>query len=103
MEWIKKQDGDWTVLIINGVINIETANDLKTLFDDVLAEGVQNVRLNLKKVPNSNSSGIGYILMLYKSLKERDGKLEIRGISKNLLEMLKLLKVDKVIPVSDTD
>jgi anti-sigma B factor antagonist len=103
MEWTKKQDGDWTVLNISGVINIDTANDLKTLFDDVLSEGALNVRLNLKNVPNSNSSGIGHIVQLLKSLKEQHGKLEIRGISRNLFQMLKLLKIDKVIPITETD
>ena len=103
MEWTKKQQGEWTTLKIVGVINIETAQELKTVFDDLLAQSVKNVRLNLKNVPISNSSGIGHILMLFKSLKERDGKLEIRGVSKNLLEMLKLLKLEQLISIKEEE
>ena len=103
MEWIEKEEGDWTVLKIIGVINIDSAQQLKSLFDDLLARGVQNVRLNLKNVPISNSSGIGHILMLFKSLKERNGKLEIRGLSRNLKEMLKLLNIEKLISIQEEE
>lgn len=103
MEWTKRQEGDWTVLKIMGVINIETATELKDLFDKTLSDGTLKVRLNLKQVPISNSSGIGHMLMLFKSLKERDGQLEIRGVSRNLLEMLKLLKVDELLPVMEEE
>ena len=103
MEWTEKEEGDWTVLKIIGVINIDSAQQLKSLFDDLLARGVQNVRLNLKNVPISNSSGIGHILMLFKSLKERNGKLEIRGLSRNLTEMLKLLNIEKLISIQEEE
>jgi anti-anti-sigma factor len=103
MEWIEKEEGDWTVLKIIGVINIDSAQQLKSLFDDLIVRGVQNVRLNLKNVPISNSSGIGHILMLFKSLKERNGKLEIRGLSRNLKEMLKLLNIEKLISIQEEE
>jgi anti-anti-sigma factor len=101
MEWTEKEEGEWTVLKIIGIINIDSAQELKILFDNLLTKGVQNVRLNLKNVPISNSSGIGHILMLFKSLKERNGKLEIRGVSKNLMEMLKLLNIEKLISIQE--
>ena len=103
MEWTKKQENDWSVLKISGVINIETAGELRNLFDEILSEGVLKIRLNLKQVPIVNSSGIGHILMLFKSLKERNGQLEVRGVSKNLLEMLKLLKVDTLFPIQEEE
>ena len=103
MEWTEKEEGDWTVLKIIGVINIDSAQQLKSLFDDLIVRGVQNVRLNLKNVPISNSSGIGHILMLFKSLKERNGKLEIRGLSRNLTEMLKLLNIEKLISIQEEE
>ena len=68
MEWTEKEEGEWTVLKLIGVINIDSVEELKSLFTDLLAKGVLNVRLNLKNVPISNSSGIGHILMLFKSL-----------------------------------
>ena len=103
MEWTEKEEGEWTILKIIGAINIDSVQELKNIFDDLLARGVENVRLNLKSVPISNSSGIGHILMLFKSLKERNGKLEIRGVSRNLMEMLKLLNIEKLISIQEEE
>ncbi len=103
MEWTEKEKGEWTVLKIIGVINVDSAQELKALFEELLARGVQNIRLNLKNVPIFNSSGIGHILMLFKSLKERNGKLEIRGVSRNLMEMLKLLNIEKLISIQEEE
>jgi len=42
-----------------------------------------------------------YIRVLYRNLKKREGVLEIKGISKNLFEMFKLLKIDQLIKISE--
>jgi anti-anti-sigma factor len=103
MEWTEKQEGEWTVLKIIGVINFETAEELKSVFNDMLAQGVKNVRLNLKNVPIANSSGVSHILLFFKSLQQREGKLEIRGASKNLMEMFKLLEIQKLFPLYEEE
>lgn len=103
MECTVRQEEQWFIVSVNGAINIETANDLKNVFDDVLLRGAKFVRLNLKNVPISNSSGIGNILMLFRSLKQREGVLEIRGISRNLKEMMRLVKIDTLIDVYDEE
>ncbi len=103
MECTVRQEEQWFIVSVNGAINIETANDLKNVFDDVLLRGAKFVRLNLKNVPISNSSGIGNILMLFRNLKQREGVLEIRGISRNLKEMMRLVKIDTLIDVYDEE
>jgi len=101
MECDIKVDGEWILIIVKGAINFNSSEELKLEFEKVLGDGAINVRLNLTDVPISNSSGIGYMLMLYKSLKKRGGTLEIKGISKNLGEMMKLIKIDKLIKIED--
>jgi len=94
-------DGEWIVLKLRGAINFECTDQLKSIFDDLLGRNLTAVRLDLREVPVSNSSGIGCLLMFYKSLEKKGGKLEIKGISKNLKEMFKLIKIDQVIPIVD--
>ena len=100
MEYNISQDEKWVVISVNGPITFETSDDLQAGFDKVLADGAKFVRLNLSLVPVSSSSGISSILVLYRKLKKRDGILEIKGISENLFEMFKLLKIDKLIKIS---
>jgi anti-sigma B factor antagonist len=101
MKYSIRRDGDWVVISLTGAINFESVETLRSVFDKVLLEGGKMVRLDLKKVPVSNSAGIGSILMFYKNLKKRDGLLEIKGISKNLAEMFRLIKLDTVIQVEE--
>jgi len=101
MEYNINKDGKWVIISVNGQITFETSDDLQTVFDNVLSEGAKFVRLNLSLVPVSSSSGISSILVLYRNLKKRDGVLEIKGISENLFEMFKLLKIDHLIKISE--
>jgi len=101
MEYSIDRDGEWIVIKLTGAINFESVGELRSVFDKVLLEGAKNVRLNLKMVPVSNSAGIGSILMFYKNLKKRDGTLEVKGISRNLAEMFRLIKIDKVIKIEE--
>ncbi len=99
MEHTLFEDGDWVVLQLKGALNFESTDQLKKVFDDLLLKTHSAIRLDLREVPVANSSGIGCILMFYKNLKKKGGKLEIRGISKNLAEMFRLVKIDQVIPI----
>lgn len=103
MEYNLKKDGKWQVISVNGPINFEAADELQSVFEKLLSEGEKFVRLNLKMVPVSNSSGISAILVLYRNLKKRDGILEIKGISKNLGKMFRLLKIDRIIKIEDEE
>jgi anti-anti-sigma factor len=100
MECNINKDGEWVVISVNGQITFDTSDDLQKVFDNVMSEGAKFVRLNLSLVPVSSSSGISSILMLYKHLKKREGVLEIKGISENLFEMFKKLKIDQFIKIS---
>ncbi len=103
MEYNLTKDGKWRIISVNGPINFEAAAELQSVFEKVLSDGEKFVRLNLKMVPVSNSSGISAILVLYKNLKKRDGMLEIKGISNNLAEMFRLLKIDRIIKIENEE
>ena len=99
---LEKDDHHCTV-VVKGDINYDAAKKLKKVFDSLLNEGIDRITLNLKDVPVSSSTGIGTILMLYKNLKQRGGVLDIKGIHPNLLSMLKLVKIDTIIDIGDTE
>ena len=63
MEYTIEKDGDWTVISLDGAINFECTDTVKSIFEKVMLEATLFVRLNLENVPASNSSGIGIILM----------------------------------------
>jgi anti-sigma B factor antagonist len=46
------------------------------------------------------SVGIGKILMFFKSLMENKSIFEIKGIHENLYSCFKVIKLDKLFPIS---
>jgi anti-anti-sigma factor len=99
MEYDVRKESDWVVVSVRGPLNFEHSDELRSAFDRIVSEGSRKVRLELKMVPVADSAGISSILILYRSLKKRKGTLEIKGVSQNLLEMFKLLKIDKLIKI----
>jgi anti-anti-sigma factor len=100
MKYEVRQENEWVVVSIEGVLNFESSEELRSAFDRIVSDGARMVRLELEHVPVADSAGISSILLLYKNLKKHKGTLEIRGASMNMLEMFKLLKIDKVIKIT---
>ena len=60
----------------------------------------KNVILDLSLVSFLDSSGVGMIVFLFKRLKAQGRTLEICGVQGQPQELMELLRIDKVIPVS---
>jgi anti-anti-sigma factor len=100
MKYEVRQESGWVVVSIQGALNFESSDELRSAFDRIVSDGARKVRLELEMVPVADSAGISSILILYRNLRKRKGTLEIKGASINLLEMFKLLKIDKVIKIT---
>jgi len=60
----------------------------------------KNINLDLSLISFLDSSGIGMIVFLYKRLKAQGRDLELCGVHGQPQELMELLRIDKVIPVS---
>ncbi len=66
----------------------------------VNSENENNIILNMNKVSFLDSSGIDVIVFLYKRLKTKGRKLEISDVHGQPQELMELLRINTVIPVS---
>ncbi|MEW5821869.1 MAG: STAS domain-containing protein [Cyanobacteriota bacterium] len=62
-------------------------------------EEVKNIALNLEKISWLTSSGIGALLNIRKSINKADGELCIFNINPQVLESIKVLMIDRILPV----
>jgi anti-sigma B factor antagonist len=92
--------GDALLVKITGAVDTPAAESLKFELRDILFQKPQKVILDLSNVPTMGSSGIGKILMFFKSLKESNSVFEIKGIHENLYPFFKAVKLDKLFPIS---
>ena len=62
-------------------------------------DNCSNMALDLAQVSFLDSSGVGLIVFLYKRLKAKGCSLEVHSVQGQPLELIELLRIDKVIPV----
>ncbi len=83
-----------------GAVETSEADILRSEFKKIILQKPQKVVLDLSMVPTMGSVGIGKILMFFKSLMESKSIFEIKGIHENLYSFFKVIKLDKLFPVS---
>ena len=100
MKVISEIRGDTLFVKIIGGVDTSAAEILKSKLKEIILQKPQKVVLDLSMVPTMGSSGIGKILMFFKSLKEGNSIFEIKGIHENLYSFFKVIKLDKLFPIS---
>lgn len=86
-----KPEGDLTASSVP-IIRV----DLKNL----IAEGVRDLVIDMINTRVIDSSGIGLLVATHNSLLRLNGKLTIKNVSQDLLELLKAFRLDKHFSVS---
>ena len=85
---------------IFGAVDTIEAEIMRSEFKKIILQKPQKVVLDLSMVPTMGSLGIGKILMFFKSLSESKSIFEIKGIHENLYPFFKVIKLDKLFPIS---
>lgn len=88
------------IIKIVGAVDISATEILGSKFSEIAAQKPSHVVLDLSQVPTIGSSGIGTILMLFKTLKGYNSLFEIKGIHENLYPFFKVTKLDKLFSIS---
>jgi len=70
---------------------------------DSAANGTKKMLVNFKEVSFMSSAMIGKIILLNKKAKEYDIKLKLCDISSNLMEVFKLMKLNKVLDIQTSE
>jgi anti-sigma B factor antagonist len=58
--------------------------------------------LDLSKVPQMDSAGLGVILKYYVAAQKRGHKLILAAVNERVLELFKLTRVDSLIPIAES-
>ena len=91
--------GEVLKVVIEGAVNIEDVEPLKTRLRELEGEKFREVILDLAQVPHMASAGIGKLLIFYKNLMIRDQKMSIKGIDGELAKLFKSLQLQDCIPI----
>ena len=88
------------LIVVEGdLVSQEVGSALCAAFDETLKAGQRHVVLDLSQVKAINSYGIGRILYCYKRLHEMQGALSLAHACPEILELLKLMKLESLFGV----
>ena len=100
MDVATRTSGDILYVKVSGAVDTPAAEILRTELNKIALQKPQKVVMDLSMVPTMGSSGIGKILMFFKSLDSAKASFEIKGIHENLFNIFKAVKLDKLFPIS---
>ncbi len=89
------------ILSFDGNLVLDEATELRTLIKPYLEEQkFSGLICNLEGVEYIDSSGIGILVSIFKSLKRFDKKFALTGLNQRNREVLNLSKLDKLLIIA---
>jgi len=93
-----------TILDLHGAFKAGEADlAFRNSVDDVLSAGVTNLALNLAGVSFLDSSGIRSVVRASLSAKEKGGELRLFGASKQVAQVLRMVRLDKLLGLAEDE
>jgi anti-anti-sigma factor len=96
-----RQRNNITIIDIEGneIDHKNTSLLSEKISDLIKEESIQNIALNLENISWLTSSGIGTLLNIRKHLNKLDGELCLFNINPQVLDSIKVLMIDRILPV----
>ena len=99
MEVEDRQEGNVLIVrLFNNRLDAKDADDFKKMMSDYMAEGRRDFVLDMSTVDFVDSSGLGALVSVLKSLGE-NGRLAVCGVREPVERMFKLTRMNKVFNI----
>lgn len=72
-----------------------SVEDLRRQVEGLIDNSVLEIELNFTNVGVIDSTGIGFLIRMHNSLKEKSGTLSITGVNSEILRLMKIMRLDK--------
>lgn len=87
-----------SLIDIHGRLTFFEVGVLRENFARLIAEGRKNLVLNLSDLRYLDSSGIGELARIYVTVLKNGGEMKFVGLSRNVIEVLKVTHLYQVFP-----
>jgi len=87
------------VIKLSGNLNATSAQEFRQNITDVLVSGAKIVLVDFKDVTFMDSSGLGALVLAFKTLRSADTKLVLCSINEQVRILFELTNMDKVFEI----
>ncbi|MBU2644751.1 STAS domain-containing protein [bacterium] len=97
-------ENNFVVLSIEGNIVLEDTAKLKETVEVFIEDpNLEGVILNCENIQFIDSSGLGLIVSIYKTLLKQERKFALTELNDRTREIFILTKLDKILTITDSD
>jgi anti-sigma B factor antagonist len=102
MEYELRQEGQVTVVVLTGDLDVSSAPLLRDLLQQLIDEGQNQFLLDLSGVGFIDSSGLGIFVNAYKKTRSAGGAVRLFNPQESVRKVFSLTQTDKVFPIYDS-
>jgi anti-sigma B factor antagonist len=93
-----------TILDLHGPFKAGEADQVfRNSVADALSAGTANLVVNLADVSFLDSSGVGSLVRTFSILKEKGGEFRVFGATKQVAQVLRMVRLDKVLGLAEDE
>ena len=97
MTFSRTDNGDETVLRVEGSLDAVTAPEIRPTLDGLVAEGRRKIIVDLSSLRLIDSSGVGAVVSLFKRIRAGGGVVNVVGLRDQPLAIFRLLRLDRIL------
>ena len=99
MEVVKSKPGGVLVVSLNGRLDAKTADDFEQQIIPDIEAGESKVLLDFSQLDYISSAGLRVLLMAAKKLQDRNGKIALCSLKKNIQTVFDLAGFSTIFPI----
>jgi anti-sigma B factor antagonist len=104
MKFSTRQNGDVTILDLNGRITIGSGEEaLRNAMQEIINNGAKKILINMSGVTMIDSSGIGELVSAYTTATGRGAKLKLTNLPAKVSDILTITQLITVFDVYDSE
>lgn len=102
---VESLDGrpDVVIVRVSGEIDSTSAEQFREKLVSLIAEPVRHLIVSLAELTYINSSGLGALVAGYRRVRALNGTLAICQVRGSICEVMKLIRLDKIIDIHDSE
>jgi anti-sigma B factor antagonist len=97
-----RSEGDSTVVVVGGEIDVYTAPKLREQLIDLVNAGRYHLVVDMEGVEFLDSTGLGVLVGGLKRVRAHDGTLRLVCTQERILKIFRITGLTKVFPIHDT-
>jgi anti-anti-sigma factor len=98
----KRKDGI-LIVSIEGELNYRNSETVTLELENIIADGVKDLILDLEGLLSIDSSGMSLLISLFKKLQTKKGKLAFLRPRQNVLKVIQSTNLTTIIPVFEVE